>query len=112
MPTMECRFADLLRPSRLAVASGLLLVGAVLVSPAGAGAATAPAITGGPEITGAPVVGAELTAVATWTGDPAPTASWVWLRCARATGPCSVIAGATSDRYRVPLADEGWVLRV
>src|SRR5829696_8714311 len=112
MATMDGCCADLMRRSRLAIAGGLLLVSGVLMMPAEAGAATAPVITHGPEITGTPQVGAQLTAIATWTGDPAPTASWTWLRCAQATGPCSVIAGATSDRYRIPREDEGYLLRV
>ncbi len=102
--------ADLRRRLQPAI-GGLVLVGGVLGLPAGAGAAT-PAITGGPEITGTPHVGVELTAVATWTGDPAPVASWTWLRCARAAGRCSAIDGATSDRYRVAVADIGSALRV
>ena len=80
--------------------------------PGSARAATAPKILTGPTISGTAQVGAALTAKATWSGDPAPTATWGWLRCARATGGCSAIAGATNPVYRPVAADVGRVLRV
>jgi len=89
------------------------VVAGLLVVPAAAHAATAPVITAGPTITGTPVVHAELVATATWTGDPTPTAAWTWERCAKATGACAPIAGATSDRYRLADGvDLGTYLRV
>src|SRR5436190_2111676 len=75
-------------------------------------AATAPQITSGPTIAGTPQVGASLTAKATVTGDPAPKATWAWLRCARATGACKEIDDATAPAYKVVAADAGGVLRV
>ena len=92
---------------------GTAVVTVVLLAPAAANAATAPVITGGPEIAGTPQAGAELTASATWTGDPQPTSTWTWLRCAAPNGgQCTPIAGAVTTRYRVDGADLGSVLRV
>lgn len=84
-----------------------------LVTPVAAFAAAPPVITDGPRITGSPQVGAELIAVATWTGDPAPVASWSWLRCPRPNGGgCQPIAGATGQRYVAQASDTGAFLRV
>jgi hypothetical protein len=94
------------RASVVVVGAGLLVV------PAGARAATAPAITAGPAISGTAQVRQELAATAVWTGDPAPTAAWAWQRCAKATGTCAAIAGASTARYRVVQADLGSFLRV
>jgi hypothetical protein len=88
-----------------------VLVGALL-APTTAGAASAPAITDGPTVAGEPRVAVELRAQATWTGDPAPTAAWTWLRCARPNGNCATISDAAGDRYRVRAEDLGMVLRV
>jgi hypothetical protein len=84
----------------------------LLLTPAGARAATAPAITQAPAISGTPRVGEELVAAAVWTGDPTPTAAWAWLRCTGATGGCAPIAGAATERYRIAGADIGAFLRV
>src|SRR5215213_2752938 len=84
----------------------------MLLAPAGARADSAPTVTKRPVIAGVPRDSETLTASATWTGDPRPEASWVWLRCARATGPCRAIEGATQQRYRVATGDVGSVLRV
>lgn len=88
-----------------------VLVGATLL-PGVAEAASVPVIATGPTIAGTPRVGAQLTATATWQGDPTPTAVWAWLRCARTTGQCDVVARATSATYRPVQADVGSVLRV
>jgi hypothetical protein len=72
--------------------------------------AVAPQITSGPVIEGTPQVTGALTARATWTGDPVPTAAWTWLRCAKTNGPCSAIADGAE--YRATAADQGSVLRV
>jgi hypothetical protein len=77
-----------------------------------ADAASAPVITDGPNVTGEPRVAVELRAQAAWTGDPAPTAEWAWLRCARPIGNCDAIPDATGERYRVRPEDLGMVLRV
>jgi hypothetical protein len=82
------------------------------VAPAAAQVATVPKVTGKLVIAGTPQVGETLAASATWTGDPAPTATWVWYRCDRTAGGCTKIAGATTDRYVVAAADVGMQLRV
>ena len=114
--TAERRIGLLMDGARRAARwCGAAMVGAVvlgLVVPGGARAATAPAITAGPVIDGAAQVGAVLTAKAAWTGDPSPTATWKWLRCAKPTGSCPEIDGATGAKYRVVPADVGSVLRV
>lgn len=84
----------------------------VTLLPGTAEAASVPMIGTGPAITGTPRVGALLTATATWRGDPTPTATWAWLRCARPTGACDVITGAAAATYRPTSADTGKVLRV
>jgi hypothetical protein len=84
----------------------------LLLMPAGARAATAPAITTEPAISGPPQVGKELVATAAWTGDPRPSAAWAWKRCPRPVGGCTPIAGATGERYRIVEADIGSFLRV
>src|SRR4051794_2397712 len=91
--------------------SGMLA--AVVLSAAGdAQAATAPVVTKGPVVAGVPEVGATLTATAAWTGDPAPTVMWRWLRCARTADTCSTIGNADTAVYRPASADVGSVLRV
>jgi hypothetical protein len=100
-------------PSPLRVAAATLAVSFMLLAPAGARAATAPAITTGPVIAGVPRESETLTASAEWTGDPEPKAAWRWVRCmASATGQCKAIKGAASPEYRVMPADVGSVLRV
>jgi len=93
------------------VCFGVVVLSAALL-PGVARAATAPEILTEPVISGTARVGSLLTGSATWRGDPAPTAAWTWLRCARTTGTCDVIAGATSATYRPVAADVGTVLRV
>jgi hypothetical protein len=83
-----------------------------LALPGGAQAATAPVITSGPVVSGTAEVDAVLTASASWTADPEPTAAWTWLRCPAPTGPCTPIPGATDAAYRVTPSDVGSVLRV
>jgi hypothetical protein len=88
------------------------VVALVVVVPVGARAAAGPKITAGPVVGGTPQVGTVLTASATWVGDPPPAATWTWLRCPKANGPCSVITGATAAEYWVTSSDIGSVLRV
>ena len=102
----------------IAAARPLRLIGTALVvclallAPAGARADTGPAITEGPAIAGVPRESEVLTARATWSGDPAPTVAWTWLRCAKPKGKCTALDGAASQSYRVVAADVGSVLRV
>jgi hypothetical protein len=93
---------------RTAVSAAFLL----LLAPAPALAQTVPDIAAGPGIFGAAEVGAELSAVAKWTGSPEPRVAWAWLRCSNPSGGCKAIEGAVTDRYRVAEADLGLVLRV
>jgi len=85
---------------------------ALMLSPPIALGAEAPAFTSPPAVQGDAVVGATLTAVAAWTGDPAPIAKYVWRRC-RATGTgCDPIPDATASQYVVTAADLGFRLGV
>ena len=52
------------------------------------GADAPPAFTSPPAVQGDAVVGATLTATATWTGDPAPTVKYQWRRCPATGGSC------------------------
>ena len=97
-------------------ASAVLVAMGLLILPAVAHADTKPVITQPPAITGTPQVDNELAAGAVWTGDPKPTATWAWQRCAKATGGCNPIAGAehgalqgrTGGRRQIPAgAGEG-----
>src|SRR5688500_4754754 len=99
--------------SRVLVALVLLaLSGAALVVPAQSGAVPAPPTASKPVISGEAREGRTLIATATWTGDPAPTVQWQWLRCAKTHGLCTSIPGATSSERTVTAADVGSVLRV
>lgn len=94
------------------LSTGVLAVAFALVVAGAAQAAVAPRITSGPSIAGTPQVGEQLTATATWTGDPAPDATWRWLRCVKDVDTCSTIGGATTAAYRPTATDVGAVLRV
>ena len=76
------------------------------------GADTPPAFTTPPTVQGDAVVGSTLTAVATWTGDPAPTVKYQWRRCPAIGGSCDPIADATAAKYVVATADLGFRLSV
>ena len=98
---------------RIVVAAGLLaLLVAALVAPSGSRAAPAPPTVSKPVISGEAQSGRTLTATATWTGDPAPTVEWQWLRCANGRGNCTAIPGATSSERTLTGDDVGSVLRV
>ena len=88
------------------------LTAALLLWPALALGADAPAFTSPPTVQGDAVVGATLTGVATWTGDPAPTAKYQWRRCPATGGSCDQIADATAATYVVTTADLGFRLGV
>jgi hypothetical protein len=76
------------------------------------GADAPPAFTSPPAVQGDAVVGATLKAVATWTGEPAPTAKYQWRRCPATGGSCSQIQDATAETYVVTAADLGFRLGV
>jgi hypothetical protein len=76
------------------------------------GADAPPAFTSPPAVQGDAVVGATLTGVAAWTGDPAPTVKYQWRRCPATGGSCALIANATAATYVVTTADLGFRLGV
>jgi hypothetical protein len=84
----------------------------LLVPSAALGADAPPQFISLPAIQGDAVVGATLTAVATWSGEPAPTAKYAWRRCKATGGACDAIADATAARYVVTAADLGFRLGV
>lgn len=71
---------------------------------------TPPDFTSGPTIVGVAVVGATLTADATWTGEPPPQVRYVWRRCPATGGACQQIDGADSAQYLLTNADLGFRL--
>jgi hypothetical protein len=77
-----------------------------------------PANTAEPRISGSPAQGQTLTAApGTWTGTPAPTFSYQWLRCPSSGGAsngsdCATIDGATTTSYVVAAGDVGFTIRV
>ena len=66
-----------------------------------------------PQITGSGIVGQELSvSPGTWTGNPAPTFTYVWQAAPTASGPWQSISGATATTY-TPLPEQaGQFLRV
>jgi hypothetical protein len=86
---------------------------ALLLSPSAALAEdSAPAFTVLPTIKGDAVVGATLTAQATWTGEPAPIVRYTWRRCRATGGTCEAIADAAAAQYVVTAADLGFRIGV
>jgi hypothetical protein len=90
---------------------------AVLVPTVSARQQDVPANTAEPTITGSPAQGQTLTAApGTWTGTPAPTFAYQWLRCPPSGGAsdgsdCATI-GVTAASYVVAAGDVGFRLRV
>jgi hypothetical protein len=95
-------------PALLTFAAAALL----LSPPAAVAEDTAPAFTSGPTVVGDAVVGATLTAEATWTGEPAPQVKYNWKRCPATGGACQQIDAATTAQYVVTAADLGFRLGV
>ena len=90
-----------------------LATAALLIWPTLAlGADAPPAFTSPPAVQGDAVVGATLTGVAVWTGDPAPTVKYQWRRCPATGGSCNAITEATAATYVVTTADLGFRLGV
>jgi len=86
---------------------------ALLLWPAAALAEDSPpAFVSLPAITGDPVVGATLTAQATWTGQPPPMVRYTWRRCRATGGTCEPIADAAAAQYVVTAADLGFRIGV
>jgi hypothetical protein len=97
---------------RLHVPVLLAVLAAVVWLPVAARADTPPSFVSKPVVQGDPVVGLALTAVATWTGDPTPTATYRWGRCPATSNICPEINGATSSQYVLTTADLGSRLAV
>jgi hypothetical protein len=76
------------------------------------GADAPPRFTSPPAVQGDAVVGATLTAIAVFTGEPLPTAKYQWRRCPATGGSCDQIADATAATYVVTSADLGFRLGV
>ena len=99
------------------VLSGAALLG-VLAPTVSARQQDVPANTAEPTISGSPAQGQTLTAApGTWTGTPAPTFAYQWLRCPPSGGAangsdCATIDGATTTSYVVAAGDVGFRLRV
>ena len=75
-------------------------------------AAEPPRNTVRPIVTGEPASGEVLTANrGTWTGDPAPTFAYRWLRCNRTGLLCGFIPRAGAQTYTVRPADAGRRIR-
>jgi hypothetical protein len=76
-------------------------------------AASAPANTALPTVSGAIVQGGQLTATAgTWTGAPAPSFGYQWLDCDSTGANCAPVASATSQTYTLQAADVGATVEV
>ncbi|HET7514514.1 MAG TPA: hypothetical protein VFJ60_06905 [Gaiella sp.] len=109
------RFASR-RTAVVALAGAAVL--AVLAPSVSARQEDVPANTAEPRISGSPAQGQTLTAApGTWTGTPAPTFSYQWLRCPASGGAsngsdCANIDGATTTSYVVAAGDVGFTLRV
>ena len=99
-------------PSRVVRLRVLLLCCALVFTAGVARAATPPKIKGRPQIAGTAQQGTPLTASATWTGDPPPTAEWVWMGCDVGGKRCADIPGATASTYVPAAGDVGRALRV
>jgi hypothetical protein len=97
---------------RLHVPVLLAVLSAVVWLPASARADEEPEFISRPAIQGDPVVGTALTAVATFTGDPTPTAAYRWGRCPPNSNLCPEIEGATSPQYVLRTVDVGYRLAV
>ena len=76
------------------------------------GADAPPKFTSPPAVQGDAVVGATLTAIAVFTGEPLPTVKYQWRRCPATGGSCDQIADATAATYVVTSADLGFRLGV
>jgi hypothetical protein len=84
----------------------------LLCAPAALGDDAPPAFVSLPAVKGDAVVGATLTAVASWTGEPGLAVRYTWGRCPATGGACEPIADATAPQYVVTAGDVGFRLRV
>jgi hypothetical protein len=91
--------------------------GSALASSAPTGVVTAPSSapvnTGLPVVSGSTVQGKQLSASnGSWTGSPAPSFSYLWLRCDGSGANCLPISGATASSYTTVPGDVGSTLVV
>jgi len=105
--------------SRGAVVTALALSALVLPAAQGVAAqATPPSNTAEPAISGRAEQGVRLSAArGTWTGTSPISYAFQWVRCGADGGEpdggnCTIISGATGDRYRLTSADVGSRMRV
>jgi hypothetical protein len=101
----------------LAVAAAVAAVGAafatVLAGDSRAQAASRPNNTARPTISGTPANGVPLQANrGRWTGSPAPTFTYQWLRCNAQAEGCVSIPGATATTYTPSGAEVARTIRV
>ncbi|HEU4972607.1 MAG TPA: hypothetical protein VFT35_11855 [Gaiellaceae bacterium] len=106
-------------PSRGAVLATVVLAALVIASGQGAAApATPPSNAAEPAISGRAEQGVRLSASrGTWTGTSPISYAYQWVRCGADGGQpdggsCSIISGATTDRYRLTSSDVGSRMRV
>lgn len=91
---------------------GLIAAFATAVGVAGA-AAPAPENMSAPTLSGSPEEGQTLTAqTGSWKASPQAKFRFSWERCDSNAAGCAVIAGATSNTYKLVAADVGHVIRV
>ena len=84
----------------VAVGVAVLFVLVTLLASPPARADEGPQIVSGTNIAGMTQEGQTLTATATYSGIPTPTASWTWLRCAsNGASSCTAIPGATESSH-------------
>lgn len=100
-------FACRRRPGSVLFAA---LAALLVLLPTAARAEAPPYFTAGPVLQGDAVVGSTLQVVATWNGDPTPTAKYRWGLCPATGTTCKVIDGAKAAKYVVTLADVGYRL--
>ena len=84
----------------------------VTVTVANIVAATAPAASTPPSVSGTAQVGQVLTSsTGSWTGTSPMTYAYHWLRCDSSAANCSAVSGATAQSYSLTSADTGSTLR-
>ncbi len=105
--------ADVGRTVRIAVTATNAFGTTAAASAATARVSSAPVITRGPRLSGAPRSGRKLKVRAA-AATAYPSAHWTyrWQRCPAHRGKCKTLSHATKSRYRVRGGDAGYRLRV
>jgi hypothetical protein len=109
---MRATLMGMLACRRLRLPVSVAALATVAWLPATARADSVPQFTSRPVVQGTAVVGSTVAAVATWTGDPIPDATYTWGRCPATSNICPAIPGATGVNYLVTQADVGSRLAV